>query len=129
MSTWIDVSFGEVIRTTPAGDRAVLDAIATSSGNIPTEVFTHRVVDDGFSHVSTTTDLKTLPTTPEQATAADLAYYRKARMEIVRSSPRLAKEAKDEIAGRIRLLVKLWDRDQNVSFGGDTSQLYSSDDP
>jgi len=124
MSTWIDVSFNEVVRATRAGDRYALVAEARASGNVPVEVFTHRVVDRGFSHVATVADLKELPTTPEAAVAADKTYYRAARVEVVRVSPRLVMEARDEIDGRIALLLRLWSRDQNVDFGGESGKLY-----
>lgn len=124
MSTWIDVSFNEVVRTTRAGDRYALVAEARSSGNLPLEIFTHRVVDGGFSHVATVGDIKGLATTPERAAAGDQTYYRSARVEVEYASPRLAREARDEIDGRIALLLRLWARDQNVDFGGQTSKLY-----
>lgn len=129
MSTFINVVVTETYDDggAPNATRYKVEADVQLSGQIPRELF---VVDlDGvFAHVALVDDVRLYPLSREQALTEEKGFYRVRTVTRAFATKEGGATFSADVKRRLMLVVKDWDADAEVSFGGTESLVYSSDD-
>lgn len=123
MSAWAEVNEARVRE----GDRWRVTIDVARSYGVPRELFVFRLDDQTYSHPCVADDVDRWPTTPGDAEALGVGFYRQSRVSRDFATPREMSEFVTSLRSRLRAVVIAWPGETDYATPGESTYVLGAD--